>query len=241
MWYRHVLSAPTFYRFAERILPWLTAAWLGTFFSALLWALWIAPADYKQGEGYRIIYAHVPAAWMSMSTYTAMTVAAIITWIWRVKIAFVFALAAAPIGALFTLLTLFTGSVWGKPMWGAWWVWDARLTSELILLFLYLGFIALRHTLTDRQALQQAGAILLIVGFVNIPVIHFSVEWWNTLHQPATIMKFSAPSIHPDMLKPLLLMSLSFIFFFAVAVLLAMQTELLRSGGEWVNTLQKGH
>ena len=229
---QRLASPPNFYRTADWWLPWLGGVWVLTFLVGLPWALKFAPADYQQGDAYRIIFVHVPAAWLSLFIYTLMTVVAVIGWVWKFKLSGVFVVSAAPLGAAFTALTLFTGSVWGKPMWGAWWVWDARLTSELILLFLYLGYIAL-HSAAGQQAMRQAGAIFLLVGFINIPIIHFSVEWWSTLHQPAGILKFGAPSVHASMLLPLLWMALSFKLFFAVAVLLLMQCELLQRGGGW--------
>lgn len=232
-------SPPTFYRVADRLLPWCAGAWLMTFVLGAYWGLVIAPADYQQGDAYRIIYVHVPAAWMSLFVYTLITAVALVGWVWKFKLAGVFVAGAAPLGAAFTALTLFTGAVWGKPMWGAWWVWDARLTSELILLFLYLGYIALANAISEQRAREQAGTIFLLVGFVNIPIIHFSVEWWSTLHQPAGILKWGAPSVHPSMLKPLLCMVISFNLFFATAVLLAMQTALLKRGGAWTREAGK--
>ena len=230
MWgWLYRLSSPLgFYRFADSMLPWLFGAWLVSYVGGLWWALVVAPVDYQQGDSYRIIFIHVPAAWMSMFVYIAMTVAAVIGLVWRFKLTGVFTAAAAPLGAAFTLLTLLTGSIWGKPTWGTWWVWDARLTSELLLFFLYLGFIVLQNSFSRRRAMEQATAIWLLVSCVIIPIIHFSVEWWNTLHQPASILKFGAPSIHSSMLYPLLLMAVSFKLFFALAILLAMQGYLLR-------------
>lgn len=227
-WLHQLASPPGFNRFATAVLPWLIAAWGGTFIIGLWWSLAEAPADYQQGEGYRIIFIHVPAAWLSLFIYTAMAVVAAIGLVWKFKLAPVFTVACAPIGAAFTALTLITGSVWGKPMWGTWWVWDARLTSELILLFLYLGYMALQGAIPDRRSRDQAGAVLLIVGVVNIPIIHYSVEWWNTLHQPASIMKFDSPSVHPAMLYPLLLMAVSFKLFYGVVALMGMQCVLMQ-------------
>lgn len=176
-----------------------------------LWlGLVVAPADYEQGESYRIIYVHVPAAWMSMFAYMVMAGSSAVFLVWRLKIADAVAEATAPIGAAFTVIALVTGSFWGKPMWGTWWVWDARLTSELLLLFLYVGYMALRSALDTPQGAARAAAILAVVGVVNIPVIHYSVEWWNTLHQPATITKLDKPSMHISMLRPLLIMVVGF-------------------------------
>lgn len=234
-WIHRLGSPPVFYRFAERAGAWcgwvcggllVLGAWLG---------LAVAPADFQQGEGYRIMFVHVPAAWLSMMIYAGMAAAGAARLVWRVKLAAVLAVAAAPIGASFTALTLATGAVWGKPMWGAWWVWDARLTSELILLLLYLGFIGLQAALPERNAAEQAGALLLLVGVVNLPIIHFSVEWWNTLHQPASVLKFGAPSVHPAMLRPLLLMFAGFALFALWTTLLRAQALLLQreAGARW--------
>ena len=237
-WMHRLGSPPVFYRLAERAAP--PCAWIcALLLAAGAWqALVVAPPDYKQAEGYRIMFVHVPAAWLSMMVYVCMAAAAAVRLVWRIKIAAVLAVAAAPIGASFAAVTLATGSIWGKPMWGAWWVWDARLTSELILLLLYLGFIGLQTAIPDRNTAEQAGAILLLVGVANIPVIHFSVEWWNTLHQPASIMKFGAPSIHPAMLPPLALMSFGFLLFAVAIVLTRAQAELLRREhkAKWART-----
>jgi heme exporter protein C len=220
-------SPPDFYRFADLARPWLCALFALLFIFGLYGGLIAAPPDYQQGDGYRIIFVHVPAAWMSLFIYVAMAGMGAATLIWRGKIASACARASAPAGASFTALTLATGAIWGKPMWGAWWVWDARLTSELILLFLYLGYIALTSAIAERKTAAQAGAILLLVGTVNIPIIHFSVDWWNTLHQPATIAKFGAPSIHPQMLIPLLLMAGAFMVFYLLFALTMAQALLL--------------
>lgn len=234
-WLYQLASPRGFNRFSAALLPWLLAGWLLALAVGLWWSLAGAPADYQQGEGYRILFIHAPAAWLSMFIYTGMAIVSAIGLIWKFKLAPVFTAASAPLGAAFTVLTLITGSIWGKPMWGTWWVWDARLTSELILLFLYLGFIALQSAIPDSKSRDQAGAVLLIVGVVNIPIIHYSVEWWNTLHQPASIMKLDTPSVHPSMLYPLLLMAVAFKLFYGAALLLAMQCELLqrerRQGG----------
>ena len=237
-YYLHKLSSPAgFYRIADKILP--ICAWLSAvaFAVGLVWGLFVAPPDYQQGDAYRIIFVHVPAAWMSLLVYTIMAGLAAGGVIWRFKLSEVLTAAAAPIGASFTFLALASGSIWGKPMWGAWWVWDARLTSELILLFLYLGFIALQSSSDDKRTAWSAGAVLLLVGFVNIPVIHFSVEWWNTLHQPATLSKFGAPSMPAEMLWPLLIMMLAFLFFFLTVLLLRAQSILLARGGTWVEQM----
>ncbi|MGI9306143.1 MAG: heme ABC transporter permease CcmC [Gammaproteobacteria bacterium] len=228
-------SPPGFYRFAEKAKPWLWAAFLIFGAAGLYGGLVAAPADYKQGEGYRIIFVHVPAAWMSLLIYSCMAGMGAAVLIWRGKIAAACARASVLPGASFTLITLVSGAFWGKPMWGAWWVWDARLTSELILFFLYLGYAALVFSIPERRAAARAGAMLLLVGAVNIPVIHFSVDWWNTLHQPATIAKFGAPSIHASMLRPLLFMAAAFMAFYGALLLTAAQAVLLEEerGAKW--------
>ena len=228
-------SPPVFYRLVEASRVWLIGLFLLMFIPGIYGALIGAPEDYQQGDGYRIIFVHVPTAWMSLFIYVCMAGMAAVSLIWRGKTAAICARASAPAGAAFTVLALATGSIWGKPMWGTWWVWDARLTSELILLFIYLGYMTLVSSIPDRRTAAQAGAILLLVGLVNIPVIHFSVEWWNTLHQPATIVKFGAPSIHPAMLVPLLLMAGSFMVFYLTVTGLAAQALLLEqeASSQW--------
>ena len=227
-WFHQFGSPRYFYRFAGKLLPWLSVPCAILFVVGLYLGLVVAPGDYEQGESYRIIYVHVPSAWMSMFVYVFMAVLAAIGLIWRVKLAEAMATAAAPIGASFTFLALVTGSIWGKPMWGTWWVWDARLTSELILLFLYFGFMALQSAISDRQTAWRAASILLLVGVVNIPIIHYSVEWWYTLHQPATITKFDKPSIHISMLIPLLVMAVAFKLFFFSVLMSRVRAEILQ-------------
>ncbi|MCG2633865.1 MAG: heme ABC transporter permease [Gammaproteobacteria bacterium] len=207
---QRLVSARYFFEFSSRILPWLGWVTLLILLTGLGWGLFYAPTDYQQGESYRIIFIHVPSAWMSMFAYMVMAGCSAIFLIWRIRIMDLFATSTAPIGASFTLIALATGSLWGRPMWGTYWVWDARLTSELILLFLYFGVMALRAAIDEPRRQGRAVALLTLLGVVNIPVIHFSVEWWNTLHQPASITKAAAPSIHLSMLIPLLLMALGF-------------------------------
>ncbi len=199
----------------------------------------MAPADYQQGDSFRIIYIHVPSAWMSLFVYMVMAISGGIGLIWHMKIAEIVARSSAPIGASFTFIALVTGAIWGKPMWGTWWVWDARLTSELILLFLYLGFIALQSAFEDRRVAARAGAILALVGIVNIPIIHYSVEWWNTLHQGPTVTKFDSPSIHLSMLIPLLIMSLAFTSYYFSVMLTRCRSEILEyeANANWVKEL----
>jgi heme exporter protein C len=241
MWqFLHKLASPKyFYDISGKLIPWL--AWLTglALLAGLYFGLVKAPPDYQQGESYRIMFVHVPAAWMSMFIYMLMAMWSGINLIWNIKLADVMAGSSAALGASFTFLALVTGSLWGKPMWGAWWVWDARLTSELILLFLYLGYIALVSAIEDRRTAARAGGVLILVGVVNIPIIHYSVEWWNTLHQGPTVTKFDKPSIHLSMLIPLLIMALGFKLYYLTVVLMRARAEVLdrerRSG--WVREL----
>jgi heme exporter protein C len=227
LWFHSLASPPHLYRFAALLEPWLLwPAWalLGV---GLYAGLFVAPADYQQGDAFRIIYVHVPSAWLSMAGYAALAVASGIGLVWRIKLAHWVAHAAAPIGASFTFLALVTGSIWGKPMWGAWWVWDARLTSELVLLFLFLGYMALANAFDDPRKGDRAAGVLAVVGVVNLPIIKFSVDWWNTLHQPATIAKFGKPSISWDMLWPLLTVWLGATLLFAALTLLRTRAVIL--------------
>jgi heme exporter protein C len=210
--------------------------------AGLYGGLVLAPADYQQGDSFRIIYVHVPAAWMSLFIYMVMAVSGTIALVWRIKLAEIVSVCSPPIGAGFTFLALVTGSIWGKPMWGTWWVWDARLTSELILLFLYLGLIGLYTAIEDKRTASRSVAILALVGVVNIPIIHYSVEWWNTLHQGPTVTKFDKPSIHIDMLIPLLNMAIAFKLYFAIALLMRSRNELLQreQNGRWVEEVLEG-
>ncbi|MDH3195609.1 MAG: heme ABC transporter permease, partial [Hyphomicrobiales bacterium] len=188
-------------------MPWLISLAAACLAAGAYLAFFVAPADYQQGDSVRIMFIHVPAAWLAMFCYSLMAVAALGTLVWRHPLADVAAKAAAPLGAAFTLLALFTGSVWGKPMWGTWWVWDARLTSVLVLFIMYLGLIALWRSFDDPGRAGRVAAILTLVGFINIPIIKFSVDWWNTLHQPASVIRLDGPTIHPTMLWPLLIMA----------------------------------
>ena len=238
-WFHRLGSPPYFYRLAGWLVPWLAVLCAGLMVAGLYGGLVLAPPDYQQGESYRIIFIHVPSAWMSLFVYMVMAVSGAIGFIWRMKLAEVIATSSAPIGASFTFLALITGSLWGKPMWGTYWVWDARLTSELLLLFLYLGVIALYGAIEDKRVAARAAAIVAMVGVVNIPIIHYSVEWWNTLHQPATITKLDEPSIDASMLIPLLIMALAFKVFYGVALLLRARCELLQRerNSSWVREL----
>lgn len=213
-WFYKLASPPHFYRMSGALAPWFL--WSAAALLALgAWGgLVLAPPDYLQGDGFRIIYVHVPSAWLSMFTYVVMAVAAAIGLIWRIKLAHAVAASCAPIGASFTFLALVTGAVWGKPMWGTYWEWDPRLTSELILLFLFLGYMSLRASFDEITKADRASAVLAIVGVVNVPIIHFSVVWWNTLHQGPTLSKLGSPSITGDMLWPLLVMVLAYQLLF---------------------------
>ncbi|CCE24188.1 MULTISPECIES: heme ABC transporter permease [Methylotuvimicrobium] len=237
--FHRMASPPHFYAFTGRLLPWLTAIFIILTAVGLYGGLFLAPADYQQGDSYRIIYIHVPSAWMSLFIYVVMAVAGAIGLVWRIKLAEIVMISSASVGAGFTFIALLTGSLWGKPMWGTWWVWDARLTSELILLFLYLGVIALYGAIDDKRTASRAVAILAIVGVVNIPIIHYSVEWWNTLHQGPTVSKIDKPSIHVSMLIPLLTMAVAFKFYYLVAMLQRARTELIQRerNSQWVKGL----
>lgn len=233
-------SPKTSFDWAGRLLPWITLLTVCTFGYGLLGGLWQAPADYQQGDAYRVIFIHVPTAAWSLGIYVIMSAAALIHLVWKIKIADIVAKLSAPIGASFTLLALITGSIWGKPTWGTWWIWDARLTSELILLFIYGGIIALRNTIPEPQLASQVSGILTLVGLVNIPIIHYSVDWWQTLHQGATILKLSAPSIAPSMLYPLLAMLAAFFLYYLLVLLMGLRYELLKreQHTHWVRLYQ---
>jgi heme exporter protein C len=239
LWFHKLGSPPHFYRIAGNWLPWLGTIFLLLLVAGLYGGLILAPPDYQQGESYRIIFIHVPSAWMSLFIYIVMAGCGVVILVWRMKIAEIVLISSAPIGASFTFLALATGSLWGKPMWGTWWVWDARLTSELILLFLYLGVIGLHGAIEDKRVATRAVAILAIVGMVNIPIIHYSVEWWNSLHQGPTVTKFDKPSIHWSMLIPLLLMALAFQVYYLLALFQSCRAELLQRerNSRWVEEL----
>jgi heme exporter protein C len=227
-WFHKLASPPHFYRIAGILTPWFGWPAAILILAALYGGLVLAPPDYQQGEGFRMVYVHAPSAWMSMFIYATMAIASAIALIWRMKLAHAVAAAAAPVGAWFTFAALATGSLWGKPMWGTWWVWDARLTSELILLFLYLGFMALRSSIEDPQRADRASAVLAVVGVINLPIIHYSVYWWNTLHQGATITKIGKPSITMDMLWPLLTMIVGFMLYFGAVLMVRLRAEVIR-------------
>ena len=233
----HKYGSPRyFYNWSEPWQRWLTVFTVLLMGIGVYWGLVIAPPDYQQGDSYRIMFIHVPSAWLSMFVYMVMAVSGIIALVWRIKVAEVAIGQCAMIGASFTALALVTGMLWGKPMWGTYWVWDARLTSELVLLFLYIGVIALYGAFEDPRTGARAAAILALVGVVNIPIIHYSVEWWNTLHQGPTVTKFDSPSAHPTMLIPLFIMAVAFkTYFFALLFMRTRSEVLLREKNtSWV-------
>jgi heme exporter protein C len=225
-WFHKLASPPHFYRIAGMTIPWFSWPALALILLGLYGGLVVAPMDYQQGEGFRIFYVHVPSAIMSMFVYSTMAIAAGIGLIWRMKLAHAVAAASAPIGAWFTFCALATGSLWGKPMWGTWWVWDARLTSELILLFLYLGYIALRSSIEDPQRADRASAVLALVGVINLPIIHYSVVWWNSLHQGSTMFNPGAMSI--EMKWPALAMLFGFMLYYGAVLFVRLRAEVIR-------------
>jgi heme exporter protein C len=212
----------------DRLLPWLAGVTALAFALGLNQAFYVAPDDYQQGATVKIMFIHVPSAWLAMFAWALMAVAALGTLVWRHPLADVAAKAAAPLGAAFAFICLVTGSLWGRPMWGAYWVWDARLTSVLVLFLMYLGMIALWRTVEDPTRAARAAAILALVGGINLPIIKFSVDWWNTLHQPASVFRFGGPSIHPSLLLPLAIMAAAFTLLFITLHLAAMRNEILR-------------
>lgn len=221
----HKFANPTrFLKLSRALVPWLAGLSALTLIVGLVWGLAFSPPDYQQGDTVRIMYVHVPSAWMGLFAYVVMAAASFVALVWKHPLADLAARAAAPLGAAFTFLCLVTGALWGKPMWGAWWVWDARLTSMLVLLFLYLGYMALANAFDDVTRGNRAAAVLCLVGVVNVPIIKFSVDWWNTLHQPTTVMAAGGPAIEPTMLWPLLIMGLSFKLIFVTLLLLRMES-----------------
>ncbi len=242
MWnFIHKLASPPhFYKLSAKMIPWFTIAGVLLVLYGSIAGLFLAPPDYQQGDAFRIIYVHVPAAYLSMMTYMIMAVSAGIGLIWRMKLAHAVAAGAAPLGAWFTFLALITGSIWGRPMWGTWWEWgDPRLTSELIMLFLYFGYMALRNAIDDTVKADRASAVLVLVGAVNVPIIHFSVEWWSSLHQGPTLVREGGPAIQTAMLYPLLAMIFGFTFLFAALLLSRVRTEVLfrERRAHWVRDL----
>ena len=234
-WFKYA-SPQSFYPLAGKMIPWFTALAVVFGLAGLYLGMLVAPTDFQQGEGYRIIFIHVPASWMSMFIYLIMAFWAALGLAYNTRLSGMMAQALAPTGALMAFLSLWTGALWGKPMWGTWWVWDARLTSELILLFLYIGFIALQASIDDPRRADKAGAVLALVGVVNIPIIYFSVKWWNTLHQGSSVSLTKSPSMAMLMLWSMLLMALCFwMYSIAVALYRARSIMLERERGtEWV-------
>nr|WP_278992014.1 heme ABC transporter permease [Plesiomonas shigelloides] len=235
-WLHQYAATERLYQLCGRLLPFSGVLAVVLLVTGLVWGFVFAPADYQQGDSYRIMYLHVPAAIWSMGIYASMAIAAFIGLVWQIKMSDLASAAMAPVGAVFTFIALATGSAWGKPMWGAWWVWDARLTSELILLFLYLGAIALYNAFDDRRLAGRAASILILVGVVNLPIIHFSVEWWNTLHQGSTNMQ---QSIAPSMRTPLRLSIFGFLFFFITLTMMRLRNLILAQERHrpWVKNL----
>jgi heme exporter protein C len=239
LWFHKLGSPPYFYRFAARWLPWLYAIALIAGAIGLYGGLVIAPADYQQGDSFRIMYVHVPCAWMSMFAYAFMAGNAFVALVWRIKLSETLAIAAAPIGAAFTFITLVSGSVWGRPAWGTWWTWDARLTSELVMLFLYFGVIGLYNAIEDLRQAARAAAFLALLGVVNLPIIHYSVQWWNTLHQTQSVNLLGKTTIDARMLWPLLMLAFATHVYFFASVFARARAMLLEleSGKDWVRTL----
>lgn len=214
-------------RFTQYIIPWSLVGCILLTLVGLYLSLIVSPADYQQGDAVRIMYVHVPSAWMSLSIYTSMALSALVSLVWKYPLGTLYARAAAPVGAVFTALCLITGSLWGTPMWGTWWVWDARLTSVLILFFMYIGYILLTHAFDNPQHGDWIGNVLLLIGVVNLPIIKFSVDWWNTLHQSASVLRLDGPTIHPSMLLPLSIMVLAFLTYTVTVIALRLHAVIL--------------
>ncbi len=233
------ISPEGYYNFTSVIVPWLLLLALTFITYGLYLGLFIAPPDYQQGDAFRIMYVHVPSAWISLFAYSIVFFSAIISLIWHIKVYDTILLASCKLGALFTLFTLITGAIWGKPMWGTWWAWDARLTSELILFFIYISILLLHGSFDDKKKATISVNILAIIGFINIPIIHFSVEWWNTLHQGPSVIKLSAPSIAGEMLSPLIITAIGFTLFFLGAMFKSSQNILLdnEKNKSWVKSI----
>ena len=238
-WFHKLGSPRWFFQITDRLLPWLAFSTLLLLVIGLVWGIAFAPPDFRQGNSYRIIFLHVPASGVAMSGFVLMAVAGAVHLIWKMKLAEVVMRCAAPIGAGLTFISLITGAIWGKPTWGTWWVWDARITSVLILFFLYLGVIALYEAFDNREMAGKAAAVLSLVGCVNVPIIYWSVEWWYSLHQGHTIKFTGETSMHPSMLQPLLLCMLAFYFFYALVLIMHTRTEILyrERHTQWVQAL----
>ncbi len=227
-WFHRLGSPPYIYRRSERLTPWF--GWIAAILIAagLYGGLLLAPPDYQQGDGFRIIYVHAPSAWLSLMVYSCMATAAAVGLIWRMKVAHAVAASCAGVGAAFTAVSLITGMLWGKPMWGTYWVWDPRLTAQLILLFLFFGYMALRASYDDTSRADRLSAWLAVIGMVNVPIVRFSVEWWNSLHQSPSVMKLARASMPASMLVPLLLMLAGFTVFFLAFLSVRLRAEVLR-------------
>lgn len=238
-WFHKLGSPKWFYQNSGKWLPWIAVITALLLLVGLTWGLAFAPMDAKQGNSFRIIYIHVPAAFLALAGYYIMAISGAVGLIWKMKLADMVMKSAAPIGAVLTAIALITGAIWGKPTWGTYWVWDARITSMLVLFFLYLGVIALQEAFDNPDSANKASAVLSLVGTVNIPIIYMSVEWWNTLHQPATIKLTEAPSMHPDMFYPLVVCILGFYCFYALTLILATRSEILfrERRTKWVREL----
>jgi len=227
-WFHRLASPPHVFTLAARLTPWFGWAAALVILAGLYGGLVLAPRDYQQGDDFRIIYVHAPSAWMSLMVYVTMAVAAAVGLIWRMKVAHAAAASCAAIGASFTFAALATGSLWGRKMWGTYWEWDPRLVSELVLLFLFLGYMALRSAIDDLQRADRASALLAVVGVVNVPIIHYSVLWWNSLHQAPSVMKLGKPDMPAAMLAPLLIMLAGFTLLFIYLLLVRLRGEILR-------------
>jgi len=236
VWFHRFGSPPYFYRLARRLTPWFAWPALLLLLAGLIWGLAFTPPEVHQGDGFRIIYVHVPAAWLSVQVYVVMALSAAIGLIWRMKVAHAVAASCATVGASFTVIALGTGMLWGKPMWGTFWPWDPRTTSELLLLFLYLGYIGLRSGFDDTARADRASAVLAIVGVVDAPIVHYSVVWWNSLHQGSSLIRAGGPAIARPMLIPLLIMILAFYLYFAAVLLVRTRAEILRRerNAQWI-------
>lgn len=226
-WFHQWGSPAWFYNVSGRLIPWFWAGFLLLAIPGLILGLFVAPPDYLQGDSYRIIFIHVPSAWLSMMIFAIMAILALIARVWRIRVAETLAMSCAPIGAAFTVITLATGSLWGKPTWGTYWQWDGRMTSELVLLFLYLGVIGLYQAIEEPRRAARAAGLLALVGVVNLPIIHYSVEWWTTLHQGTTVRLIGESSIDPSMLWPLLIMVAATKFYFAANLLTRTRNTLI--------------
>ncbi len=240
-WFYKLASPPAVFRTAGRLAPWFLGAAALAIAYGTVDGLAFAPPDYQQGDAFRIVYVHAPSAWLSLFAYVSMALAGGIALVWRIKVGHAVAAAAAPIGASFTVLALVTGSLWGRPMWGTYWAWDPRLTSELILLFLYAGVMSLRGAFEEAARGDRAAALLAVVGVVNVPIIHYSVQWWNSLHQGATVAKIGKPAMAPSMLWPLLAMLLGFMLFYGGVLCMRLRGEVLSRERQaaWVRELMQ--